>query len=334
MKNFFLTIILAILCLPVVAQELDSELGFIYVKGEYLMGTERYEDAIVELNKVIKKNVSYKDALLLRAEAKYALGAYLGTRKDILLWVDNNGISPKASQLLGLAEYQLENYIAAENSLIMAAAFIDTDERIYEALGEIHYQNDDLSSACSSWSEASALGSSLAKKQQRKYCSGVASSTKSSRATTKKPVKKTNNDTSRSQGSEIASTEEAPMEYDDDDIEEMLEEEKVEEVDIESVNEMYIDEDLTLELRDGLGAREILKQPNILILSDDSGDVTINLCVSKSGRVESAEFNKDLSTLQTKSIISLALRKAKDFWFEKSKSKVCGTIAFKVTGRQ
>ena len=333
MKQLALTLFLAIFCLPLIGQELDSELGFIYVKGEYLMGTERYEDAIVELNKVIKKNVSYKDALLLRAEAKYSLGAYLGTRKDILLWIDNNGVSPKASQLLGLAEYQLENYIAAENSLVMAAAFISDDERVFESLAEIYYLNDDLSSACDTWSEASALGSSLARKQKRKYCSGVASSTKTSRPTVKKPTK-TVNGKSRSQGSEIASTEDDPVEYDDDEIEEILEEEKVDEVDLESVNEMYIDEDLTLELRDGLGAREILKQPNILILSDDSGDVTINLCVSKSGRVDSAEFNKDLSTLQTKSIISLALRKAKDFWFEKSRTKVCGTIAFKVTGRQ
>jgi len=333
MKHLALTFILSIFSLSLIGQELDSELGFIYVKGEYLMGTERYEDAIVELNKVIKKSVSYKDALLLRAEAKYALGAYLGTRKDILLWIDNNGVNPKASQLLGLAEYQLENYQAAENSLLMAAAFISNDERMFEALGEIHYLNDDLSSACDNWSEASALGSSLAKKQRRKYCSDVASATKSSKPSTKKPKKRVNGQ-SKSQGSEIASTEDAPVEYDEDDIEEILEEEKVEDVDLESVNEMYIDEDLTLELRDGLGAREILKQPNILILSDDSGDVTINLCVSKSGRVESAEFNKDLSTLQTKSIISLALRKAKDFWFEKSRKKVCGTIAFKVTGRQ
>jgi len=312
-------------------QELDSELGFIYVKGEYLMSTERYEDAIVELNKVIKKKVSYKDALLLRAEAKYALGAYLGTRKDILLWVDNNGISPKASQLLGLAEYQLENYTAAENSLTMAAAFISDDEKIYEALGEIHYLNDDLSAACDNWSEASGLGSSFGKKQRRKYCSGVAAASKSSK-TTSKP-RKSINDKKPSRGVDIASTEDT-MEYDDDDIEDLLEEEKIEEIDLDAVNEMYIDDDLTLELRDGLGSREILKQPNILILSDDSGDVTINLCVSKSGRVESAEFNKELSTLQTKSIISLALRKAKDFWFEKSKSKVCGTLAFKVTGRQ
>ncbi len=333
MKYLALTFILATFFFPAIGQELDSELGFIYVKGEYLMGTERYEDAIVELNKVIKKNVSYKDALLLRAEAKYALGAYLGTRKDILLWVDNNGVSPKASQLLGLAEYQLENYIAAENSLKMAAAFIQDDEKIFEALGEIHYQNDDLSAACDNWSEASGLGSSFAKKQKRKYCTGVAQTSQPKSQSNPRPRKSVNNNNS-SQGSEIVSTEDSPVEYDDDDIEEILEEEKVEEVDLESVNEMYIDEDLTLELRDGLGAREILKQPNILILSDDSGDVTINLCVSKSGRVESAEFNKDESTLQTKSIISLALRKAKDFWFEKSKSKVCGTIAFKVTGRQ
>ena len=83
-------------------------------------------------------------------------------------------------------------------------------------------------------------------------------------------------------------------------------------------NQIEIDEDLTLIIRgQGLGRRKVLDQPNILILSDEDGTVSIDICVNKRGKVESAEFNSKLSTIAKKSLVSLAIRKSKDFWFEK-----------------
>ena len=101
-----------------------------------------------------------------------------------------------------------------------------------------------------------------------------------------------------------------------------------------SSNEIEIDEDLTLSFSgQGLGKRKVLKQPNILILSDEDGDVVINICVSRGGRVINATFNERTSTLHRKSLVSLAIRKAKDFWFEKSDLKEqCGELRFKITG--
>ena len=76
-----------------------------------------------------------------------------------------------------------------------------------------------------------------------------------------------------------------------------------------------------------------MDQPNILILSDTDGTVSVDICVNKRGKVESAEFNSKLSTIATKSLVSLAIRKAKDFWFESNDYKEqCGVIMFKITG--
>ena len=99
-------------------------------------------------------------------------------------------------------------------------------------------------------------------------------------------------------------------------------------------NEIEIDEDLILVIRgQGLGKRKILDQPNILILSDEDGVVSVDICVNKRGKVESAEFNSKLSTIAKKSLVSLAIRKSKDFWFEKNDYKEqCGVIMFKIKG--
>jgi len=101
-----------------------------------------------------------------------------------------------------------------------------------------------------------------------------------------------------------------------------------------AVNEIVVDDDLTLIIRDGLGSRELMQQPNILILADEGGTVAIDIVVNERGRVSSAELNQAASTLATPSIISLATRKAKEFWFEKSEyDDMEGTIHFVISGR-
>lgn len=97
-------------------------------------------------------------------------------------------------------------------------------------------------------------------------------------------------------------------------------------------NEIEIDEDLTLvSVGQGLGKRRILDQPNILILSDEDGIVAVDICVNKRGKVETAQFNSKLSTLAKKRLVSIAIRKSKDFWFEKNDYiEQCGVIIFKI----
>ena len=139
MKNIFLLILFSLSTLIVNAQ-IDEELGFLFVKGKYLMETERYDDAIAEFNKIIKDKPEYKNVMLLRAEAKYALGAYLGVRNDVIQYVEFNGISTEAARLLGLADFELKKYSSSITSLEVAADSYKDDVNVFIALAEISYK--------------------------------------------------------------------------------------------------------------------------------------------------------------------------------------------------
>lgn len=113
-------------------------------------------------------------------------------------------------------------------------------------------------------------------------------------------------------------------------------EEVVEEV-VEKIDDtprmLEIDEDLTIKVQgQGLGTREITDQPNILILSESDGVVAIDICVNGKGDVTSATYNQEVSTLDKKSLISLAIRKSKDFKFIKGTDNQCGTLSYVIKG--
>ena len=102
----------------------------------------------------------------------------------------------------------------------------------------------------------------------------------------------------------------------------------------DSVNSFVIDEDLTISISgQELGLRKIKEVPSILILADENGKVTVNICVNKEGVVTKAEFNGTLSTIAKKSLVSLALRKAKEFEFTPGKYDIqCGIMEFNIKG--
>lgn len=93
-----------------------------------------------------------------------------------------------------------------------------------------------------------------------------------------------------------------------------------------------VDDDLNIQISgQELGLRKIKEVPSILILSDENGKVCINICVNKEGQVIKAEFNPTMSTIVQKSLVSLALRKAKEFEFATGKyESQCGIIIFEV----
>lgn len=352
MKNIFLLLLFS-LSLQSLNAQIDEELGFLFVKGKYLMDTERYDDAITEFNKIIKDKPEYDNVLLLRAEAKYALGAYLGVRNDVIQYIEYNGVSAGAARLLGLADFELKNFGASKTSLKVAADSYRNDVNVFIALAEINYQNGNNLSACENWEQAARLGSSRAKRKLKSNC-GITVQTEDRSANqyeeprskkTRRVNSTPNTNTNREVPSDstTASTDDIdiipPKEEDSRPEEKPYENERVYDedyIDIDAINEIYVDEDLTLLLRDGLGDLKVLEQPNILILSDDSGLVTVDVCVTPGGRVESAKYNKSKSSLSTKSIISLAVRKSKEFWFEKNRSKdpICGMLQFVVSGRE
>lgn len=384
MNRFLLALALCLFSIALAkAQNLEEEIEFNYIKAKYLLDTERYEEAIKAFTKIIEKS-KYKDALLLRAKAKYAMAAYRGTKKDVLLHGASSGMNDLALTLLGKADYKMGNSDAAINSLTIAAIANKEDAQISEFLGNLFEEKDQLLKACEYWQKSAKMGSSKSRIKAKKTCGDIISEEvkkprKSKINDPKFPTnrtkieKKTEDETevlkdeSTSNGDHKDDTlnnptrdkvlneeKDEPKDEEvqnedpnngtvvDEDEEEPLEEDTIREIEESenmpeednTPNEIEIDEDLTLVIRgQGLGKRKILDQPNILILSDEDGVVAVDICVNKRGKVETAEFNSKLSTIAKKSLVSLAIRKSKDFWFEKNDFKEqCGVIMFKIKG--
>jgi tetratricopeptide (TPR) repeat protein len=145
MNKFILILLLSVFSLGLgISQSIDEEIEFKYIKAKYLLDTERYEDAIKEFTAIIEEDKSYKDVIIQRARAKYAMAAYRGTKKDVLLFAVNNGINADALMLLGKADYKMGNSAAAINSLLIASQLIDDDPQIFEFLGNLYEDEDKI----------------------------------------------------------------------------------------------------------------------------------------------------------------------------------------------
>jgi len=357
-----------------ISQSVEEEIEFKYIKAKYLLDTERYEDAIKSFTALIKEDEDYSDALVLRAEAKYAMAAYKGTKKDVLRYAELKGVTPRSITLLGMADYKMGNMDAALNSFSTAIYFENTEPKVFVYLGEIYREKEQDNESCYFLRKAAKMGSSKGAILLKKYCNDVVSvdpsektkptpgkldtntlpsenaDEKDKSSDSEDSMKNNNRDNDDDTdvsidelngklNSKVLKDKAEEAEKKDDDDEPVFEDvEEVEEdkmpVEDNTPNEIEIDEDLTLVIRgQGLGKRRILDQPNILILADEDGVVAVDICVNKRGKVESAEFNTKLSTIAKKSLVSLAIRKAKDFWFEKNDYKEqCGVIMFKIKG--
>jgi tetratricopeptide (TPR) repeat protein len=324
------------------SQNLEGEVGFKYVKAEYLMDTERVEDAIKELNEVISKSPSYKNALYLRALAKYKLAAYKGAKADLLQHIEVNGVTMQAINLLAKSDYAMKSFDAALNSLDIAAALGDKDEKIYEMKAQIHFDRGEMMKACETWEQAVKLGSTNATLNARRYC-GMKQEPKKTEPPVvvnsdnnqkeKEETTETNTNNNNNDGKEIGNNTDTTKNNGSDDL--VAEEEEDERnvlLEDNTVNSIVIDEDLSIEIfGQGLGIREIIDRPSILILAEQDGEVAVEICVNDRGKVTYAEFYPAKSTLAQKSMVSLAIRKAKEFWFEKSDlEKQCGYMIFKI----
>ena len=375
--KFLLSVIVALSSMMFVhGQSYEEEIGFTFVKAKYLLDTDRYDDAVREFNRVINENPSLENALALRALAKYKLSAYIGTKKDILKYIELKGVTPEAVALLAKAEYQLTEFDAALNSLSTAIILITDDPELYEFRASIYMDRDEQIKACSDWEAAVLLGSSKALMAAKTNCGYREIS--EAPAKTEEEVLTAEENTSPDlirKSEDHGTFNEGDARQNETVTDPVLSsgnEENIIEHDVmnnpidsgmivqtagmdsliltqpapppepeidprlldDSVNEIVIDEDLTLHLTgQGIGSRKVVRQPNILILSDEDGVVVIDICVSRGGRVVNATFNEAESTLLRKSLVSLAIRKAKDFWFDKSDLiEQCGALKFKIKG--
>ena len=373
--RFFLSIFLTSLFGVVTyCQSYEEEIGFTFVKAKYLLETDRYDDAVREFNRVINDNPSMENALALRALAKYKLSAFIGTKKDILKYIELKGVTPEAVSLLAKAEYQLTEFDAALNSLSTAISLVNDDPELLEFRASIYMDRDEKLKACDDWKAAAELGSSKALLTAKSNCGyqevaeepsiedggTLLTDSRDPGLLREDNIQGTFNEGSTYNGSVVndpmtgsqqGSNNESPGFQNQTDTNLVVRTTSVDTIETvvpnmplepevdprlmdNSINEILVDEDLTLHFSgQGLGSRKLLKQPNILILSDEDGDVIIDICVSRGGRVISATFNERASSLHRKSLVSLAIRKAKDFWFEKSDLiEQCGELRFKITG--
>ncbi len=339
-------------------QDVEDEIGFVYMKAEYLLETQRYADAIKQYDTVVRMQSDYKDALIKRAMAKYQMASYRGVKEDVINFIKLKGASSDAIRLLGLVDYRQGNYEAALNSLNSLLACGSNDAELYFVRGECLLAMDFFEDACGNWQTAANMGYNKASLQSNKYCQGVAANKPNTgprprpdagTASTTTQTKPTQTGPVTTQPSTKPSTKPVPTKPGSTTgtttgpstqipgttvpVDEVIINKPTQPVD-NSVNEIFVDEDLTLVIKNGLGGRKLLQQPNILILADEGGVVAIDVVVNERGRIESAEVNEAASTLQTPSIISLAVRKSKEFWFEKSEwPETNGTIVFKISGR-
>jgi tetratricopeptide (TPR) repeat protein len=345
---------------------LDEELGFVYVKAEYLFETSRYEEAVAQYNQVIAKDPKYKNALLRRGWSKYYLAAYKGAKNDALQSIDLKGIEAPSAALLGRAVSMLNDSDAAIENL-SAAISLDGDEPQYLEWRAAEYEKSgEKLKACKDYETAMNLGSKTAEGKANVLCGitksnpntnnprnndttspPTSTSTQGNTSPTTDNVEKEEEVLSDGQreGQNTNSTTPNP---DDtslntgggtrdsvmvDDSDPVIVDETIPKED-NTVNAFVVDEDLSIEISgQELGKRKIQETPSILILADETGTVTIHICVNKTGEVTKAEFNPTMSTIAKKSLVSLAIRKAKEFTFTNGKYDIqCGMMVFKIKG--
>lgn len=334
-------------------QAIEDEIGFKYVKAEYLLNTQRYDDAVKELNDIIKQNPAYKNALLLRGETKYKLAAYKGAKLDAMQAIELLGVSGEAASILGRSEFAMGNMDAALPSLTAAIAMGVTDEKLFLERADIFQSKGLLNNACEDWNQASRNGSTTAAINARKFCPNNQEVVKQDPPKNTPPAGNTtiiNEQPTGGNDSSLVSGPNNESELPQDTSFEILPNDSLDSPepvsessnpsellipeDNNTPNEIVIDEDLTLAIvGQGLGLRRVLERPSILILSEEDGIVAVEICVNENGRVDYAEYNASRSTIDTKSLVSLAVRKATEFWFERNEyPKQCGFIYFKIKG--
>ncbi|MFT4567369.1 MAG: hypothetical protein ACI9FN_002335 [Saprospiraceae bacterium] len=347
-----------------IGQGNSAEINTILLEANEQYQSGRYDEAIRTYNKALKLDETHPDALFMRAQTKYELGAFKGTKIDALKLIEANGINKRLIKLMALTEIKLDNTTAAENYTNLAIELDPYDASFHYIAGGVALDKGDKNAACESFARGSLLGYSRATRELNKICGGLSDWIDIPPVDEKEEIEEVvevsiKEDSTSIQNEEIAEVIEidpASVKVDPVDgsvevparIEEITKKEKEKEEEkeeedtpaglgqlpppnIDISQDVKIDDKLTLTLTNGIGERKIETTPNIFLLSDQDGIVVIDVCVSRTGKVIDAEFNRDASTVFRSSLTSLALRKAKEFVFMPSlREELCGTIIYRL----
>lgn len=327
------------------SQGLEEDNSVLYMKANVLFDSGRYDEAVRMYNRILREDENHTDALFMRSKAKYELGAFKGTKNDLLLFIEMIGVNKSVIKVMANTELELSNYKAALNYANTALELDPYDSNMHLVKGDAQLNLDDRNGACESFFMADGLDNAKAQRRIRSTCNGYIpkhNSDMDDRVTTQstdeeEPMSDASKDTMEEKDDDgivsledivnDAKTTEDPVYEDDRSKTDQLEDR----VNMNSTQTIEIDSKLSVVVAEGLGSRKVSYKPSIFMLSDQDGIVVIDLCVDGDGNVSEAKFDRDNSTIFRSSITSLALRKAKEFEFiESNLSDQCGVLTFKI----
>ncbi len=338
------------------AQGLENDNSVMYMKANVLFDSGRYDEAVRMYNRILREDENHTDALFMRSKAKYELGAFKGTKNDLLLYIEMVGINKAVIKVMAATEIELGNDAAALNYANTALEIDPYDSDMFLIKGDASLHLGDRNEACESYFMADGLDNAKAQRRMRSSCNGYRPKHDS-----RMPDTNRNTDTASSKVDEASkqdqqtdqkeqmedkdddgivsledivndAKEERETDYNDNNNDTRSKQDQLEDrVNMNSTQTIEIDSKLDVVIAEGLGSRKLTSKPSIFMLSDQDGIVVINLCVDGNGKVTEAKFDRDNSTIFRSSITSLALRKSKEFVFEGSRrADQCGVLAFKI----
>ncbi len=348
--KFFTTIFLLAISTSIFSQSLEDDVSILYMKANVLYDSGRYDESVKMYNRILSDNDTYAAAYLMRGKAKYELGAYRGTKKDVLSFIAENGVTKEVIKLMSKTELQLENYEAGMNYVKTALELDPYDAEQYKIGGDIEKALGNNNEACEMWYSASELGDTKSKASLTKSCGIYMKMKKENRERRQDRPSSTANNNRRDKVEETTDSESDNSENTDEgtelknqntgsrtDDEDIIDEpqSKVEAPDMDAIQEIEIDEELSIIIGNGLGKRKIENQPDIFMLADETGRVVVDICVDGRGKVKLAELNKDQTTVHKPGLMSLALRKSKEFsFFPSFRQEQCGQFIFMISAGQ
>lgn len=350
-----------------------DEINILLVEANGQYASARYDDAIRTYNRALALDNTHPDALFMRGQTKYQLGAYQGTKMDLIKLIEAHGVNKRTIKLMALTELKLKNSGAAANTIEVILEMDPYDAAMHYLAAGIALEKGDRNEACESFARASVLGYGRATNDLNRLCGGLSdwldiapsdttadqpssstSSTTSSTNSNTSNAETSSNDSSDTgsgdadTGGDPASIRIDPVDNVEDAPSQLDEILNKSEGQMPSPNnndgqgsdpqpkedvsqEIVIDDKLSLILTNGIGERKVETTPNIFLLSDEDGIVVIDICIARTGEVTETQFNREASTIFRSSMISLALRKAKELVFMPSlREDQCGTIIYQL----
>jgi len=324
------------------AQNLENDVNVMAMKAQVLFDQERYDEAVRMYNQILKDDDQFAPAYLMRAKSKFQLGAHKGTKSDILEFIAINGVTKEVIKLMSQTEQQLGNLKAAMNYTNVAIELDPYDSELYLIKGYLYFIEKDKSEACELWSKSSKLGDKRASALLKEHCAIIVEMKKMQEKERENSAQ-TDREKKEDRGSDrIVLADKKDKNSDDIDTadsnsEKSEKKEKTsppifEEPDRDAIQEVEIDEELSVIIGNGLGERKLDSNPDMFIISNKKGKVVIDICVDGKGKVTSSTINKKMTTLFKTSLTSLALRKSKEFMFYPSfRDEQCGYLIYAIT---